>query len=97
MSGGDWKDMFRGVETNDLELVKYYVLKGIDINYQHPEFLTGPLFEAIRLERIEMIEYLLEQGADLNTPEGFGGPNAYALAKKLGNRQIIALLDKAKK
>ena len=34
--GGDWKDMFQGVKNNDLELVKYYIKIGVDLNYQHP-------------------------------------------------------------
>jgi uncharacterized protein len=49
MGHGDWKDMFRGVQNNDFELVKYYIRMGIDLNYQHPEFLTSPLIETIRV------------------------------------------------
>ena len=46
--GGDWKEMFRGVETNDFDLVRYHICTGIDLNYQHPEFLTSALIESTR-------------------------------------------------
>ena len=46
MSAGDWKDIFKGVKENDIELVKYYLREGIDPNYQHPEFMALPLAES---------------------------------------------------
>ena len=65
--------MFRGVETNDFDLVRYYISKGIDLNYQHPEFLTSTLIESIRQNHLEMLEYLLKNGAkpDFKVPEYF--------------------------
>jgi len=44
MSGGDWKAMFKAVQENDLELVRFYLRSGVDPNYQHPEFMALPLF-----------------------------------------------------
>ena len=43
MSGGDWKAMFKGIQENNLELVKFYLKSGIDPNYQHPEFMALPI------------------------------------------------------
>jgi len=63
MSHGDWKDMFLGVQNNDLELVQYYIRIGVDINYQHPEFMTSPLLEIILYFRPEMTTMLLQNGA----------------------------------
>ncbi|MEM6299840.1 MAG: hypothetical protein AAF740_14215 [Bacteroidota bacterium] len=40
MAAGDWKDLLAATQNNDLELVKYHLKQGVDINYQHPEFLT---------------------------------------------------------
>ena len=47
--GGDWKDLFKGVQQNDLDLVNYYIKNGVDVNYQHPEYMTSPLIESIRV------------------------------------------------
>ena len=53
MGHGDWKDMFRGVEINDFDFVRYYISKDIDLNYQHPEFLTSALIESISLNLLD--------------------------------------------
>lgn len=85
--------MFRGVEQNDLELVEYYIRQGIDINFQHPEYFTGALFESIRRGYPEMTKLLLEHGAALNQTEMLTGIKPENLAKEKGHTQIIALLE----
>ena len=47
MSGGNWKDLFAAGCRGDLELVRYHVEAGVDVNYCHPEFLCPPLVGAI--------------------------------------------------
>lgn len=92
--GGDWKEMFRGVETNDFALVRYYLAHDIDINYQHPEFLTSPLVESIRRNHLEMMKFLLENGAlpDIYEAESYKSP--MAIAKELKNKEAVELLNK---
>nr|MCU0358545.1 ankyrin repeat domain-containing protein [Cyclobacteriaceae bacterium] len=63
MAHGDWKAMMEGVQRNDVELVRYYIRSGIDINFQHPEFMTSALMEAIRCGHTEIVSLLLESGA----------------------------------
>lgn len=91
--GGDWKEMFRGVETNDFALVRYYLAHDIDINYQHPEFLTSPLVESIRRNHLEMMKFLLENGAlpDIYEAESYKSP--MAIAKELRNHEAVELLN----
>ncbi|MEL6135755.1 MAG: ankyrin repeat domain-containing protein [Bacteroidota bacterium] len=64
MSGGDWKEMLYAAENGNLELVKYHVKMGVDVNYQHPELLTTALIESTRYGHEEVVKYLLEKGAD---------------------------------
>ena len=56
--GGDWKEMLSGAEKGDLELVRYYVKMGIDINYQHPEVLTTTLIERARYGHMDIVQFL---------------------------------------
>jgi uncharacterized protein len=64
MEGGNWKEMFNAACEGDLELVKYHVKNGVDVNYAHPEFLSTPLV-ACALEGHETVAlYLLESGAN---------------------------------
>lgn len=92
--GGDWKDMFRGVETNDFDLVKYHIRNGIDLNYQHPEFLTSALIESIRLNHLEMMEFLLKNGASPDVKEAFSNKSPMAVAKETRNKEAIEILNR---
>ena len=92
--GGDWKDFFRAIQLNDLELVKYHIRMGVDPNYQHPEYMTAPLMECIRFERLEIAEYLLENGTDATAKEHGGMTTAMSIAVMNGNKAAIKLLEK---
>ena len=94
MSGGDWKDMFKGIQENDFELVKYYLQVGVDPNYQHPEFMALPLAESIRYNNIEIAELLLTKGANPSIIEMESGMTTLAIAKKSKNQRVIDLLNK---
>lgn len=93
MSGGDWKAMFKGIQENDFELVKYYLKMGIDPNYQHPEFMALPLAESIRYNNIEITELLLQNGANPAIIEMESGITTLAIAKGMKIQKFIDLLN----
>ncbi|MCU0446333.1 MAG: zinc-binding dehydrogenase [Microscillaceae bacterium] len=93
MGHGDWKDMFKGVHENDIELVRYHIRMGVDLNYQHPEFLTSPLMESIRGNHLEIMALLLENGALPDLKEVDSNQEPSELAKRLGNIEAIKLLN----
>lgn len=64
MSGGNWKELYQAARGGDLELVRYHVQMGVDVNYAHPEFLSTPLVAAILAGQQEVAQYLLDNGAD---------------------------------
>lgn len=92
MGHGDWKDMFRGVEKNDLALVQYYIRGGIDVNFQHPEYMTSLLIESIRLNHVEMMKLLLENGASPVLKEDFSNKSPMTIAKELNNKEAVEIL-----
>ena len=92
--GGDWKEMFRGVEINDFNLVRYYIAMGIDVNYQHPEFLTSALIESINCNHLEMMAFLLENGAVPDLKEVWSNKNPMEIAKELKNKEAVNMLNK---
>jgi hypothetical protein len=56
--------------------VRYYLGAGIDPEFQHPEYFTAPLFEAINSKgtRGEIVHILLEEGnADASLQEDLTG------------------------
>ena len=93
MSHGDWKQMFLGVQNNDLEMVKYYLDEGVDVNYQHPEYMTSPLIEAIVNKYPAMVKLLLENGADVNLKEAYTELTPLQIAKSLNYKEIFILLN----
>ncbi len=93
MSGGDWKCMFKAIQEGDYELTAYYLNRGIDPNYQHPEFMAAPLVESIRFNRIDISKLLLEKGADPLIKEVMGGETPLEVASRKGLQEIIELLN----
>ena len=94
MSGGDWKVMFKGIQENEIELVKYYLRTGIDPNYQHPEFMALPLAESIRYNNLEITELLLLNGADPLITEMESGITTLEIATRMKNEKVVSLLNK---
>ena len=92
MSGGDWKQLFKGIQENDLELVKYYLRIGIDPNYQHPEYMALPLSESIRYSNLEIAKLLLSNGADPSITELESGMTPLELSGKLQKKAFFELL-----
>ena len=90
--GGDWKEMFDAAADGDIELVKYHLKMGVDLNYQHPEYMTSVLIECIRLGKNEMVKFLLENGADPSAREGFGTTTVLSIAKSEKNHEAFHLL-----
>ncbi|MFK8009126.1 MAG: SDR family NAD(P)-dependent oxidoreductase [Saprospiraceae bacterium] len=90
--GGDWKEMFNAASEGDIELVKYHLKMGVDLNYQHPEYMTSVLIECIRLGKIEMVKFLLKNGADPSATEGFGTTTTLSIAKSEKNHEAVHLL-----
>ncbi len=90
--GGDWKEMFYAAQDGNLELVRYHVRTGVDLNYRHPEFLTTALIVCTENGHTHIAEYLLEQGADPYLKDGFSGKNAFEVAKIYKRKPITKLL-----
>ena len=93
MSGGDWKAMFKAVQTGDFDLVEYYIKMGIDPNYQHPEYMAAPLVESIRFNHLDIARLLLENGADPAIKEASEGDTAMSVAELKKNQEAIKLLN----
>lgn len=92
MAAGDWKDLLKGVQENDLALVSFHVEKGVDVNYQHPEFLTTPLIESVEVGNLAIAKFLLENGADPKIKAGFSNDTALSVAKAQKKKEFVQLI-----
>ena len=93
MSAGNWKDMFKGVQTGDIALVDYYLTIGVDPNHQHPEFMAAALVESIRFNQLDIAKLLLDNGADPNIKEVWAGETPLSVAIATNNQEAIQLLN----
>lgn len=92
--GGNWKDLFNASETGDVEKLRYHLKMGVDPNYQHPEFLTAPLFEAIRNGHMEIVQILVEEGnADPSIIEDYTQDTLFETAISLREYDILNYLN----
>jgi ankyrin repeat protein len=92
MSGGDWKELFQAACEGDIELVRYHVKNGVDVNYAHPEFLSTPLVACI-LERQEAVAaLLLDHGANPLLPSEFDALTPVQAARKVALPELEARL-----
>ena len=80
-------------ESKNYELVAFHLRSGVDPNYQHPEFMTTFLLEAIRKEQFEIAELLLKNGADPNAKEIWGEDAPLSLAQSKGNQKMVELIQ----
>ena len=60
---------------------------------QLPEFLTTPLIEAATFGHIDIVKFLLDNGADPDIKAGFSSDTAHKMAKQNGHKAIMALLS----
>jgi uncharacterized protein len=64
MSSGNWKELFDAACAGNLDLVRYHVRNGVNVNHIHPEY-TGTILVASILAKQETAALeLLAYGAD---------------------------------
>lgn len=63
-TGAEWKDMFHAAIEGDLEMVRFQLDQGVDIDYAHPEMQSTALVEACLAGHREIAHLLLDRGAD---------------------------------
>ncbi|MEM7797620.1 MAG: ankyrin repeat domain-containing protein [Chloroflexota bacterium] len=89
---GDFKQFLYAARDGDLENVKYWVRRGVDLDFLHPEFLFAPLHISLRNGHLNVARFLLESGADPLLPEGYTDDTPASIALENKDSEAIALL-----
>ncbi|MCP5272787.1 MAG: ankyrin repeat domain-containing protein [Burkholderiaceae bacterium] len=92
-SGGNWKELFNAAVAGDLDLVRYHVQHGVDIDYAHPEFLSTPLVACILAGQEAAAHLLLDSGAQVDLASEFDGMNPLQAARHAGLAGLEARLQ----
>ena len=90
---GDFKQFLYAARDGDLENVKYWVRRGVDLDFLHPEFLFAPLHIALRNRHLDVARFLLESGADPHLSEGYTTDTPFSIVLDNGDQEGIVLLQ----
>lgn len=63
-TGAEWKDMFHAACGGDVEMVRFQLEQGVDVDYAHPEMQSTALVEACLGGHRDVAHLLLDHGAD---------------------------------
>lgn len=93
-SGGNWKDLLKAAGEGNVKLVQYHLREGVDPNFQHAEYFTCPIFEAVRKGHLDVVKILVEQGkADPNIVEELTDQTPMEAALDEGQHDIVEYLN----
>ena len=93
--GGNWKDLVKAAAEEgggNVAMVNYHLDHRVDPNYQHPEYMTTPLHEAIRVGNLDVAKILLQKGAKPTIEEVISGSTPLEVAMEYKQHDIVDLL-----
>jgi ankyrin repeat protein len=79
------------VTYDNIEVVKYLISQGVDVNTTQRRSKFTPLMAAVCYGRVDMVEFLIEQGANIKAVDA-KGISVIDFARKMNKKTILNLL-----
>lgn len=92
MSAGDWKDLFKAACEGNLDLVRYHVESGVNLNHAHPEFYSTPLVGSILAGQQAVALYMLDHGAAADLRSEFDDLTPMEAARRMDLPEVLCRL-----
>lgn len=86
-----YRTLYIAVQKGDAEDVRRHIRTGIDINEVNDTYRWTPLHKAASMGHLEIVQILLESGADPN-PKDKWGKTALEQAEAEGHAEVAALI-----
>lgn len=75
------------------DVIRFCIEKGLDVNETHRKSGITPIILTACFNNTQIAELLIQHGADINSSD-HGGMSVKDYAKKLGQKKMLAFLDK---
>lgn len=92
MSSGDWKELFDAACDGDLDLVRYHLDAGVDVNYIHPEYSGTVLVASVLARQEAVVHCLLDHGAKPDLFSALDGLTPLKAAHQVGLDTVVQRL-----
>ncbi len=79
--------------SGHVELIKFYISKGADVNYSSPRSRFSPLMHATLFNHVEVIKILLDYGADIEHEDDNGWRALHWAVNERNMEAIKALVE----
>jgi uncharacterized protein len=90
---GDWKDLFRAASEGNVAEMVYYLDAGqIDVNFQHPEYMSSILCAAAKAGHVAAVSLLLAHGADPFVTEYWSDQYPLQFARDACHHDVVDVL-----
>ena len=86
-----YRTLYVAVQQGDPEDVRKHVLRGVDVNEVNDTYLWTPLHKAASMGSLDIVQILLDNGADLS-PKDKWGKTALEQAEAEGHEEVAALI-----
>jgi hypothetical protein len=95
MSSGNWKELFDAACAGEMDLVRYHIRNGVNVNHIHPEYFGTILVACILAKQQDVALELLANGANPHLYSELDGLLPIQAAKqaklKVVERQLLLL------
>lgn len=91
-SNYDFQGVYYAVHNDEIEGLKYSILKGVDINVNQGMIINTSIFTAINTKKEEMVKWILENGGN---PK-FLTKDSLELVRKYGSSELKKIINEKK-
>lgn len=94
LDGSDTYDIFiKAIYDNDIVTIRSLLRDGFEINnVENPVYHQTPLFDAVKTNNFDLVEFLLQNRANVNVTDYIGETPLFVAVDRWCNMQIIILL-----
>lgn len=89
-----WCNLYKASQEGDLEEVQSLLNVGVDISYEHPDFVNSPLIAASQNGYLDVVKCLIENGANPYYLSKVSKKTAKDYAKERGYLHVYNYLNK---